>query len=180
MNKVPFTVTDEGFLELPITAEMLARAKAKADEMGPLRNSIRNGGGNFAGFLGEELILTAWAEARSHNTFQHDVTWESVRFEIKAKDRTVPPALDFEASVADFNTKQQADFYGFTSIYRPRGTSNYLRGTICGIISKADYFKKATYLSVGEVDPSNGWVVKAACYNLPYSALSRFEDWRSL
>jgi hypothetical protein len=173
-------LTREHFLEIAITPEMLARAKAKADEMGELKNSIRRGTGNLAGFLGEEIVLAAWEGSVSHNTYQHDLTYEEVTFEVKTKDRTVAPRLGYEASVANFNTRQTADFYVFVSLYRIKETGDYARGYIIGIIAKESYKEQAAFLKVGDIDPSNGWKVSADCYNLPYDQLARFEGWEEI
>jgi hypothetical protein len=169
-------ILDNGFIEVEITSEMVSRASEKAKEMGALRNSIRRGEGNLAGFLGEEVVLKAFPGSTSHNTYQHDITMEHLSIEVKTKDRTVEPRIDYEASVANFNTSQKADFYVFVSLYRPKNTQDYQRGFVLGVIEKEAYKDKATYLKVGDIDPSNGWEVKAACYNLPYSRLVRFES----
>lgn len=168
-------ITADGFIEVDITPDMLERAEFKANQMGVLRNSIRQGKGNLAGFLGEEIVLSAWGGSLSHNTYQHDVEFEGTTFEVKTKDRTVRPRIDYEASVANFNARQQADFYVFTSLLRVG--LDYTTGYIIGIYSKADYITYSTFLKKGDVDPSNGWVVSADCYNLRYSDLHRFESW---
>ena len=49
-------------------------------------------------------------------------------------------------------------------------------GWILGYLSKEDYFKKATFLKKGTVDPSNGWTVSTDCYNLPISDLKSIEE----
>lgn len=167
-------ISAEGFIRVEITEEMTARAKAKADEMGVLKNSIRKGQGNLAGFLGEEIVLEAFPEAESANTYQHDVKMPGITFEVKSKDRTVNPRLDYEASVANYNTSQRADYYVFTSVFRDKSTNAYTHGHIIGMIEKESYKKQAVFLRKGDLDPSNGWVVSADCYNLPYSDLKRF------
>ena len=174
-----FELTKDGFLEVVISDDMVERAKHKSKEMGTLNNSIRDGAGNLAGFLGEEIVLKAWAGSTSANTYQHDIKFEEVSFEVKSKDRTVLPKLDYECSVAKFNTRQRADFYVFTSLYRPNrdNPTLYTKGHILGIINKAEYFQHAKHLRKGDLDPSNGWVVRAECYNLPYEQLNRFENW---
>jgi hypothetical protein len=173
-------ITQDHFIEVEITADMHARAQAKAQEMGELKNSIRRGQGNLAGFLGEEVVLAAWSGSVSHNTFQHDITFEEATFEVKTKDRTVNPRIDYEASVADYNTHQTADFYVFVSLYRIKETGDYTRGYIIGIIPKMLYKAQAKFLKVGDIDPSNGWKVSADCYNLPYEQLIRFEGWSTI
>lgn len=173
-------ITRDGFIEVAITQDMVDRATDKAQEMGELRNSIRRGTGNLAGFLGEEVVLAAWGGAESHNTYQHDITFEGTSFEVKTKDRTVPPRANYEASVANYNTSQRADYYVFVSLYRVKETGDYTRGYVIGIIQKDIYQQAATFLKVGDIDPSNGWEVKAACYNLAYEQLVRFQSWTEL
>lgn len=169
-------ITDDGYIEVDVTPDMVERAKAKANAMGELRNSIRRGKGNLVGFLGEEIVMAAWGGATSANTFHHDITFEEVTFEVKSKDRTVVPKPTYEASVANYNATQKADFYVFVSVLR-QGT-DYVKGHIVGIYDKASYVKDATYLEAGDVDPSNGWVVSANCYNLPYWRLANFLSWK--
>jgi len=171
------TTRTDGIIEVEITDEMVSAARAKAQEMGALKNSIRRGDGNLAGFLGEEVVRAAWGGTSEDNTYQHDIVFEdengTVTFEVKTKDRTVPPRLDYEASVANFNTSQRADFYVFVSLYRVKETGDYTRGYIMGVIEKEAYKTRATFLKVGDTDPSNGWKVSADCYNLPYADLAR-------
>ena len=169
-----WNLTPEGFIHIPITEEMTQKAQAKASEMGELRNSIRRGKGNLCGFLGEEAVLAAFPGAESANTFQHDIQFEDVTFEVKSKDRTRPPEINYEASIANFNATQKADFYVFVSLLRDKATNTYTDAYVIGIMAKDEYKKKATFLRVGDIDPSNGWVVSADCYNVPHSELHRF------
>lgn len=166
--------TSDGFVEVAITSQMIDLATEKASEMGILRNSIRQGKGNLAGFLGEHATTIALNGATSKNTYQHDIVYEDITFEVKTKDRTVPPKISYEASVANYNPHQVADFYIFVSLLRNKSTNIYEKAYVIGLIEKAEYFKKATFLRVGDIDPSNGWKVSADCYNLPYRVLTRF------
>ena len=43
--------------EVEVTENMLIKARDKAVEMGKLYNSILRGGGNIAGFIGEQIAL---------------------------------------------------------------------------------------------------------------------------
>lgn len=165
--------TDEGFQEVQITPAMLARAQAKADALGTLRNSIRSGRGNLTGFLGEEVVLAAWPGSEESNTYDYDLLFEEVRFEVKTKDRTVRPCLSYETSVANFNTRQRADFYVFVSLFRDRQSDVFTVGYVCGIISKADYTDQSHFLRKGDIDPSNNFVVRADCHNLAIRQLAR-------
>ncbi len=173
------TITDDGFIEVLITKEMYDRATEKAAELGQLKNSIRSGEGNLAGFLGEEAVLVAFEDAVSTNTYQHDVTLPDRTWEVKSKDRTVTPDLSQEGSVAAYNTRQGADEYIFTSIYREGGkrnepeTGRYTKVYIVGTQAKARYYRRARELTAGQRDGSNNFIVQADCFNLHYRFLER-------
>lgn len=181
----PYVVTDEGFLRLTVLPEDYEWAKARAEEMGALNNSIREGAGNLAGFLGESLVRRAFG-CDQENTYNFDLRFGddegNATFEAKTKDRTVPPRLDYMASVANFNTRQQADYYVFISLVRPdqNDRSFFSEGYVVGLLRKTDYLSAATFMKKGQIDPtdSRGWKIKADCYNLAYRSLHRFDAWR--
>lgn len=165
-------LTEHGFIEVEIDFTMRVYAQHEADQMGELRNSIRGGQGNYAGFLGEQVVLAAFPKAEKCNTYEYDLKMMGKTFEVKTKDRTVPPIADYEASVANHNPNQNAEFYIFVSLLREG--DDYTKGYICGYTPTATYFRDATFLTEGEVDPSNGWTVLTDCYNLPYKKLRGF------
>ena len=167
-------ITDEGFIEVPITGEMMLGAAQRANDMGELKNSIRHGQGNLIGFLGEAISLEAFPHSISCPNYEYDILRNNSRLEIKSKDRTVRPKLDYEVSVADFNATQRADFYVFCSLYRPKGFIAPTVGYVVGYISTGEFKQLARFLKAGEIDPSNGWECKADCWNLPISELHRF------
>ena len=153
---------------------MLASAQAEADRIGLLRNSIRNGGGNLVGCLGEQALLTFLPGSVPDNTYQHDVRWEGLTFECKTKDRTVPPLAEYNASVACFNTEQQADYYAFFSALRIEGTRDYTKVYFCGLITPAEFYEKSTLVEEGDHDQSNDWTAPTTSRALHYSELDRF------
>jgi hypothetical protein len=159
-------------IEIAITKDMVERAKDLANEMGSLRNSIRNGAGNLAGFLGEECVLSYFPQAERDNSYNHDLIAHGRRIEVKTKDRTVIPKPQYECSIAQYNTRQETDYYFFISLLR-EGTE-YVRGFLLGYMPKAEYFDKATLLKKGDYDPSNNFIVKADCYNLRIGDLRPF------
>jgi hypothetical protein len=76
---------------------MLERAKEKAVSLGSLNNSILQGAGNLAGYLGEEALAShTGAEIVSNNRgldkYNHDLLMPTgQRVEVKTKRRTVAP-----------------------------------------------------------------------------------------
>ena len=148
-------------IEVTITDEMLLAARAKAVEMGKINNSILKGGGNVAGFLGEQIAMSVLG-GDWNNTYDYDFTTEAgKRVEVKTKQTSVKPLPHYECSIAKFNTKQDCDAYAFVRVL-----NDFSIGWFLGVLTKETYFDKANFLKKGDVDPSNNYTVKADCYNV--------------
>ena len=147
-------------IEVKITDEMLIKAREKTVEMGKLYNSILRGKGNMSGFIGEQLALKVLGGAWEH-TDDYDLKVNDIRIDVKTKQTSVKPLPHYECSIAAFNTKQDCDGYAFVRVL-----NDFSVGWFLGVLTKQDYFDKATFLKKGEVDPSNNYTVKADCYNV--------------
>jgi len=158
-------------IEIEITPEMRARAAAKAQEMGPLRNSITEGEGNIAGFLGEEMFLAAFPDAVSQNTYQFDILKDGVTFEVKTVRTKVTPRDYYYAHVANFNTSQKAMYYVFARVLYS-GT----KGWLLGYIPKKEFKERAIFKHAGELDETYEFEFRfpASCYNMAYKDLRHF------
>lgn len=139
---------------------MLIKAREKTVEMGKLYNSILRGKGNMSGFIGEQLALKVLGGAWE-NTYDYDLKVNDIRIDVKTKQTSVKPLPHYECSIAAFNTKQDCDGYAFVRVL-----NDFSVGWFLGVLTKQDYFDKATFLKKGEVDPSNNYTVKADCYNV--------------
>tara|TARA_R110000824_G_scaffold231335_2_gene419125 strand:+ start:6539 stop:7036 length:498 start_codon:yes stop_codon:yes gene_type:complete len=159
-------------IEVEITESMKKTAWKKSREMGTIHNSIMKGDGNIAGFLGEEVANTV-INGTINNTYDYDITSKSgTKYDVKTKRCTSEPKPFYECSVANFNTKQKCDRYAFVRIeYKNK---RWGRAWLLGWLSHEDYFKNAHKLTKGEVDPSNGFVVRADCYNVAIQDLKSF------
>jgi hypothetical protein len=147
--------------EVLVTHEMLAKAQDKAIELGKLNNSITSGAGNFAGFIGEQIALSVLGGSWD-NSYDYDLILEDgSSVDVKTKRTSVTPLPDYDCSVAAYNTKQKCDAYAFVRIL-----NDMSKGWFLGVMSKEEYFDKANFLSKGDVDTSNGYIVKASCYNM--------------
>ena len=147
-------------IEVQITADMLIKARAKAVEMGKLHNSILRGKGNMSGFIGEQIALQV-LDGTWENTYNYDMKVGDTRIDVKTKQTSVKPLPHYECSIAAFNTKQDCDGYAFVRVL-----NDFSIGWFLGVLTKQDYFDKATFLKKGDVDPSNNYTVKADCYNV--------------
>ena len=161
-------------VEAPFTEEMVKSARNKAKNLGKINNSILKGKGNFAGYLGEEIVASyIQAEIISNDEgeekYNHDLTRGGKKIEVKSKRRTVPPRDYYDASVAETSAHQKPDIYIFTSI-QFKG-SEPIKAWICGQKDAREYFAEANFYAKGDIDPSNGWKVSTDCHNLPYKDL---------
>lgn len=144
-----------------VTDDMLLRAKHKAEDMGTLNNSITYGQGNLAGFVGEEIAHSVLG-GTIVNTYDYDIVLDNGKtVDVKTKRTTVEPKSTYDCSVAAYNIKQNCDYYAFVRVYE-----NMSIGWLLGLYPKDEYFKHARLWKKGEVDPSNGFTVKADCYNM--------------
>ena len=105
-----------------LTPRIVNYANSKAYELGSLRGSITEGRGNWAGFVGEMLVAD-YLGATLENTYDYDLIIDGIRVDVKAKNTTATPRLDYECSVADFNTKQKCDMYAFVRVDKEANTA---------------------------------------------------------
>ena len=182
-------VADKRVISVPWGANMINRARKKATNLGSIKNSILRGGGNLAGYLGEEAVAAyIGAEIISCNKgddkYNHDLWKNNKRIEVKTKRRTVPPQNFFDVSVAKTSTHQRPDLYIFVSIEFENMTmeneKRVYRGIkniwILGQAEPEDYFARAKIWQAGDVDVSNGFVTHVDMYNLPISEIERLDD----
>jgi hypothetical protein len=162
-------------IEVLISQEMKKRAWRKARDMGVIRNSILKGAGNIAGFLGEE-VANQLIQGAINNTYDFDISYsnksDTVTYDVKTKRCTSPPKPFYDCSIAAYNTKQKCDRYAFVRIEWVN--RKWGHAWILGWLSHDEYFEKARKLQKGDVDPSNGYIVKATCYNVKISELREF------
>ena len=158
-----------------ITNTALDRAKARAAKLPLLNNSIRKGEGSLVAYIGEE-VAKAVLGGEIEDTYDYDLVYHnpcSGKFtvDVKTKERTVEPRLNYNCTVADFNTKQKCDEYAFISVLNDYSYAWYL-----GKISKQDFYERARFYKKGDLDPesprSKNFYFRADCYNIPVSDLT--------
>ena len=182
-------VANKRVISIPWGANMINRARKKAANLGSIKNSILKGGGNLAGYLGEEAVA-AYINAeiiscnKGDDKYNYDLWKNNKRIEVKTKRRTVPPQDFFDVSVAKTSTHQRPDLYIFVSIEfenmtMENGKRSY-RGIkniwILGQAEPEDYFARAKIWQAGDVDVRNGFVTHVDMYNLPISEIEPLDD----
>ena len=156
--------------EIIITEEMKRKARIKSQDLGILNNSITQGQGNLAGFIGEEMV-SSYLNSNINNTYEYDlIIGNNKKIDVKTKRTTVKPRLNYDCSVAAFNIKQKCDAYIFCRVL-----NDMSKGWILGYKNKKNYFKEARYMKKNQIDPSNNFKVKADCYNLSIENLDPIE-----
>lgn len=148
-------------IEVVITGEMLVTARDKAAEMGKLRNSIINGAGNIAGFIGEAIAQQVMGGVLT-NTYEYDLILDNGKtVDVKTKQTSVKPLDTYECSIAGLNTIQECDYYAFVRV-----KNDFSVGWFLGIYDKNQYMLDSIFMKKGTIDTSNGYTVKSDCYNL--------------
>lgn len=165
-------------IKLNFTKEMIAEAGREAEAMGKINNSITNGLGSRAGFLGE-IALAKYLSGVRTNSKNHDIRVNGHTIEVKSKRRLVSPRPFYEGSVALTSSHQKPDYYVFLSLTFEKKkvikNQEYYCGLLdiwyCGAISYSDFITKAVLYKKGQKDPSNGFIVLTDMYNIKYSEL---------
>ena len=163
---------DSQLIYVEITDEMLKQATIDSDSYKDnLNNSIRYGQGTLAGCLGEEMFKKVFPFMTRVNDYNYDFTYTSqgdhiLTFDIKTKERTVPPELYYDCSVNNMNGKQDVDYYIFAQVM-----DDYRRGWLLGMKRTDRFFKEAVLHPKGSRDPSNNFKFHCDTYNVPINQL---------
>jgi len=153
-------------IQVPVTPAMLVDARDKAVDMGQLRNSILRGAGNIAGFIGEAIAQQVLGGVLS-NTYDYDLVLPTgIKVDVKTKQTGFTPLESYDCSIADLNTKQDCDYYCFVRV-----KTDFSIGWFLGVYEKQAYLRDAVFMKKGDVDTSNGYVVKSDCWNIKISQL---------
>ena len=183
-------VKNQKLISIPWDSRMVEQAQSKAKKLGRINNSILKGGGNAAGYLGEEAVA-AYIGAKitscdkGDDKYNYDIiAKDGRRIEIKTKRRTVDPLDYYDVSVAKTSIHQRPDLYIFVSInfenmMMENGKRVY-RGIkniwIVGQAEPEDYFARAKIWKAGEIDNRNGFKTHVDMYNLPISEIEPLDD----
>ena len=117
-------------------------------------------------------ILFQKAEDTNFSNYDYDfVLDDKIRVDVKTKSTSTTPKGQYDCSVAAYNTKQKCDAYIFCRVMH-----SFDRGFILGGILKEDFFDKAQFWKKGTIDPSNGYQVKADCYNIKIDELHTLKE----
>jgi len=181
---------NQNIISIPWDYNMVMSAHKKAKQLGGIKNSILKGGGNAAGYLGEEAVAS-YIEAqiiscnKGTDKYNYDI-WsrDKRKIEVKTKRRTVKPLDFYDVSVAKTSAHQTPELYIFVSIefenMAKEGHRRVYRGIkniwIVGQAEPEDYFSRAKIWRAGDIDNNNGFKTHVDMYNLPISEISPLDD----
>lgn len=148
---------------------LMLKSIREGKKMGVLDNSVKSGGGNKTGFLGEFAFLEAFGGERDH-TYEYDIMYDDMKVEVKTKKRTVDPQPHYQADIFDLNTEQDCDIYYFVSI-----NSEEERVWMCGYLTPDEFYDRASFKKKGQMNHENGHVYQEDCWVLPYTELKRLQ-----
>lgn len=174
--------------KVEFTDEMVYRAHAKATALGNIRNSITEGVGNIAGYLGEEILAPhigahLMSCEEGDEKYGYDIiTDDGLRIEVKTKRRTVKPLGKYDASVAASSAHQKPDLYAFMSLEcgpaLPRESKDdpikydgVKTAWLCGFMKGKEYMGRATFREEGWYDMVNRFQAHCDMWNLGYQFL---------
>ena len=162
---------------IPHTQEMITRAIQKAKMLGTLNNSITQGQGNLAGYLGEEAVAS-YLKAKivssdeGTNKFNHDlILLDGSRAEVKSKRRTVPPRDFYEVSVAKSSLHQKPDLYMFVSLQfnkteKKNGIVRYKELQAVWLLGQKDYKDYIEQAAFTQFEGKNYFVPANTMFNM--------------
>lgn len=171
-------VANERGIKLEITAEHYKEAVERARAIPPLHNSHRGAEAVMVGCLGEVMFedylrqnAIAYLPQLRETTHDYKVGGNAFVFEVKTKDRTVPPRPDYECSVPLYNYDHQVvDGYAFFSLQREkndqRGVERFHSCWFVGVVSRKLLELKSVNREIGEIDARNGTKFWTACKNI--------------
>ena len=153
-------------IEIDITKDMIEQCKAKAQDIGRLKNSITKGQGNLAGIVGEYVTHQHLKDSEWQNTYDYDLIENNKKIDVKTKRCSSKPRDNYDCSVAETSLHQGPDEYIFVRIL-----NDLSKAWILGRMGRDAFFKKAKHMKKGQVDKSNNFTVHANCYNLQIKEL---------
>ena len=161
----------DGVIEFNIPDCMYAEAISRSNQLKVLNNSITNGEGNIAGYIGQ-LAFVQLFNGEHSDTYDYDISHPELgKVEVKTKRQSVNYVnLNFEGSISDYNPNQKYDHAAFFRV-----NIDQKKGWFCGFTSKEGFDQLSRNMAKGKVDEqsSNNFKVKSDCRNIYYNQLSR-------
>lgn len=154
-------------VKITVDDVIISNAETTAKALGILSNSIEKGEGNTTGFIGK-YVVADYLEAFTIDKHTNALLIGELKVQVRSKKTKYTPKVHYEVSIADTpKVKQQKyDYYVFTRV-----SEDYKTCWILGCMPKEEFFQRAIFMKKGQIDPSNGYRVKADCWNMTINDL---------
>jgi hypothetical protein len=137
----------------------------------------------WCGAIGQAVFERAMEDSRLQvictSSNRDDYRSALGRIEVKTKERAVAPLPHYEASIYDYNKKNQdADWYAFVSLRMAPGVksgdeatkSRYDQAWLCGLIERSRFERVSAFVPVGSPLP-NGQLARYDSHNVTIAEL---------
>jgi hypothetical protein len=174
--------------KLSIEPKLIEQAVKLSEQQEELDNSYRGNDANFIGTLGE-LVAEEWFLRESISVFPDKSTTHDYRLkldnrtiDVKTKDRTVGPKLEFDCSIPLYNhEKQIPDYYLFVSLQRdrrhdPKDPFRFHTAYVLGAATQHLMHTRGKVWKRNQVDESNGTKFWTDCLNVSIRDLRTLKD----
>lgn len=170
------------YKRLRLEPDLIALARERSEKLPIYDYSHRAREANIVGCIGEvafECFLAHFGvefeDCRQGTEYDYLVGGYTV--DVKTKDRTVRPRIEFDNSVPLYNHEHQRPaFYYFVSLERSAGSrlgvpQRFTAANMVGGIDIENLDRHGTRWEAGQTDPSNGTTFWTACMNVSMSQL---------
>ncbi len=136
-------------MKFKITSEQLEKANYR-NTFGKLKNSIKDGEGNYLGAVGELVLMNYYknkgANVKNIQTFDFDFKLNDYKIEVKAQECKFKPKENWTCHVPNYNATQNCDYYAFVFVNLQKKEA-YLEG----MITKQEWLNVRNFKKKGEM-----------------------------
>jgi len=172
------------YIQIQLNEEHFQKVDGLCENMPVWRLSYRGEDANPVGVLGE-IVVENWLHSegvpfideRGETTHDYRLPNDDT-FDVKTKDRTVPPQAGYVATAPHYNhSHQRPSFFIFVSLLRPKGSSqddirNFTHAFIVGACTFNHFEAHSVFKAKGEIDGSNKLPIKFDCHNIYLNKLA--------
>jgi|13_taG_2_1085334.scaffolds.fasta_scaffold00328_1 hypothetical protein len=170
-------------IELPLTQEMIDRARKRHEELKPFDNSILKQKGRFDGFLAEEALASytksKLVSSEGSDKFHYDLKIKGIKVEVKAQrqNKGKKPLKEYESTVSSFSKHQKPEKYAFISIVYDHKTSKepssaYLKG----FLDYEEFQEIHRFIPRGTKSGKNNYISRQDQWNVWNFELKMFDN----
>ncbi len=158
-------------LKIKISLENLNLARKRAKNIGSNKRKI-SPGGELPGLVCEEIFLDNFGGTLVDSPTVDIVHSKIGTIDVKTKRCGSAPKDHYTCTVAAYQIdKADCEFYAFFRVH-----NNLDEAWFLGIISRAEFMEKASFLKKGDPDGDTGFTARADCYNILISDLKEISE----